>query len=308
MSEASQTSAGDAGATPLTLVTGPLGAGKTTLLRHLITGRAGRLAVIVNEFGELGIDGRLLEGRNVRLTELDGGCVCCSLIGEFEAALAEILERVAPAAIVVETTGVAEPEAIVYDVAEGFEGVRLDGVVTIMDADAMESFPELGATTRMQVAVADLIVLNKVDLVPGDGLEALEAALRRHNPRAPVVRTEHCRVDLDLVFGIARAGPVSRPVHSHQPEYQSFVYRSERAMDRDRFLEAVATLAPAVYRAKGIVRLAGGGALFNYVNGRTALEPWAEEPTALVFIGRAANDEEARIGARLRAAEIADAL
>ena len=98
--------------TPITLVTGPLGSGKTTLLRHILATRLAKIAIVMNEFGEIAIDAKVIEGKNVRIAELGGGCVCCSLLGEFEAAVNEIIEKVAPEMIVVETTGLAEPEDV----------------------------------------------------------------------------------------------------------------------------------------------------------------------------------------------------
>ena len=103
---------------PITLITGPLGSGKTTLLRHILATRPAKIAIVMNEFGEIAIDTKVIEGKNVRISELGGGCVCCSLLGEFEAAVTEILEKVAPEIIVVETTGLAEPEALVFNIQE----------------------------------------------------------------------------------------------------------------------------------------------------------------------------------------------
>lgn len=290
--------------TPITLVSGPLGSGKTTLLRHILTSSPLRLTLILNEFGELGIDGKLIQGRNVQLTELDGGCVCCSLIGEFEAAVEEIIETAAPEAIVVETTGVAEPEALVFDVSETLPGVRVDGVVTIMDADGLIRFPELGRTARMQVAAADLLLLNKIDLVAEEALAPLQAKLHKLNPRAPVIPTRHGRVDPALLFGLTHSRPME-PVHPiHPPEYESFVYRPVRTLKRDCFERFAVGLDPEVYRAKGFVPFPEGTYLFNYVNGRWDLEPLAEEESGLVFIGRGIKAKEARILRSLQACEV----
>src|SRR2546422_7185349 len=110
--------------TPITLITGPLGAGKTTLLRHILAARTAKMAIVMNEFGEIAIDAKVVEGKNVKLAELGGGCVCCSLLGEFEAAVKEIVERVDPDIIVVETTGVAEPEAIAFNIQDALPQCR----------------------------------------------------------------------------------------------------------------------------------------------------------------------------------------
>ena len=142
--------------TPLTVITGPLGSGKTTLLRHIIATMPRRLAILMNEFGEIAIDSKIVAGKNVQMAELGGGCVCCALLGEFDAALHEILATVAPEWIVVETTGVAEPDALVLDIEDNIPAVRLDGVVTVADADAMVRFPRLGHTTRLQIEAAGI--------------------------------------------------------------------------------------------------------------------------------------------------------
>jgi len=123
--------------TRITLVTGPLGSGKTTLLRHILATRPAKIAIVMNEFGEIAIDTKVIEGKNVRIAELGGGCVCCSLLGEFEAAVNEIITRVEPEIIIVETTGLAEPEALVFDIQEALPQCRLDGVVSLMDADML---------------------------------------------------------------------------------------------------------------------------------------------------------------------------
>src|SRR4029077_10604909 len=102
--------------TPITLITGPLGSGKTTLLRHILATKPAKIAIVMNEFGEIAIDTKVIEGKNVRISQLGGGCVCCSLLGEFEAAVNEIIEKVEPETIVVETTGLAEPQSLVFNI------------------------------------------------------------------------------------------------------------------------------------------------------------------------------------------------
>ena len=190
--------------TPITLITGPLGSGKTTLLRHILATQPGKIAIVMNEFGEIAIDTKVIEGKNVRIAELGGGCVCCSLLGEFEAAVNEIIEKIAPERIVVETTGLAEPEALVFNIQEALPQCRLDGVVSVIDADMLIRFPELGHTTRLQIEGADILLLNKIDLIEPGQIEPLETKLREINPTAAIVRTERCRIDPELLFGIGR--------------------------------------------------------------------------------------------------------
>lgn len=272
--------------TPVTVITGPLGSGKTTLLRLMLDVAQRKLAIIMNEFGELAIDSKIIEGKNIRMAELAGGCVCCSLVGEFEAAINELIDAVAPEQIVVEATGLAEPEALAYDIQENLPRVRLDGVVSVMDADGLLRFPSLGHTTRMQIEAADLLLLNKTDLAPAEALARFETQLREINPAAPIVRTQRCAVDLDLLFGIARTRDTPAERHIHQPEFESFSVTSSARFDREAFGRFAETLAPAVYRAKGFVQFADESCLFNFVNGRWDLEPFASDATELVFIGR----------------------
>ncbi len=272
--------------TPITLVTGPLGTGKTTLLRHILRTRPAKIAIVMNEFGEIAIDTKVIEGKNVRIAELGGGCVCCSLVGEFEAAVNEIIEKVTPEMIIVETTGLAEPEALVFNIQEALPQCRLDGVVSVIDADMLVRFPELGHTTRLQIEGADILLLNKIDLVQATQIEPLETKLREINPTAAIVRTERCRINPELLFGIGQEKKIARPEHQHQLEFESFTFSSDKIFSRDCF-EAFADSLPAnVLRAKGFIRFPDGAQLFNFVAGRWDLEPFETSETELVFIGR----------------------
>lgn len=293
--------------TPITLITGPLGSGKTTLLRHILAVQPGKIAIVMNEFGEIAIDAKVIEGKNVRISELGGGCVCCSLLGEFEAAVNEIIETITPDRIVVETTGLAEPEALVFNIEEALPQCRLDGVVSVIDADMLIRFPELGHTTRLQIEGADILLLNKIDLVESGQIEPLETKLKEINPTAVIVRTERCVIDPELLFGIGRSpreirsrvimpsaiSDISRgerkiapSKHRHQAEFESFAYTSGKIFSRDCFEELATGLPASVVRAKGFIRFADGGQLFNFVAGRWELEAFESERTELVFIGR----------------------
>ena len=271
--------------TPVTLITGPLGSGKTTLLRHILEMVARKIAILMNEFGDIAIDSQIIEGKNIRIADLGGGCVCCSLLGEFEAAVTEVIDTVHPDLIIVETTGVAEPDALMFDIQENLPQVRLDGVVTVADADAMVRYPHLGQTGRVQIEAADIIVLNKVDLVAAEQVAEVTARLRQLNEDAPILPTQRCQVDPDVLFGLAQAHEVSPPQHRHQLDIDSFSYASAATLERNCFEALVEGLSPTVARAKGFVRFAEGTYLFNYVAGRWDLEAFSDKPTTLVFIG-----------------------
>lgn len=289
--------------TPLTVITGPLGSGKTTLLRYLLAETSEKIAILMNEFGEIAIDSKIIQGKNVQMAELGGGCVCCSLAGEFEAAVNEIIDTVNPPRIILETTGVAEPDALVFDIQQELANVRLDGVVTILDAQDLVQYPHLGHTARMQIEDADLILLNKVDLVSQADLKAIEEKLRKVNELAPVIHTQRCQVDTNLLFGIGKERTSKPPHHVHQPEFDSFSYRSQARFDRQEFEEVVDSLGGDVVRAKGFICFDEGSYLFNFVTGRWELEPFEQVSTELVFIGKRLRDRQAELVAQLKSCE-----
>jgi G3E family GTPase len=283
--------------TPITLVTGPLGSGKTTLLRHILATRPSKIAIVMNEFGEMAIDAKVIEGKNVRIAELGGGCVCCSLLGEFEAAVTEVIKKVAPEMIIVETTGLAEPEALVFNIQEALHQCRLDGVISVIDADMLVRFPELGHTTRLQIEGADILLLNKIDLVDAKQIEPLETKLREINRTAAIVSTERCRIDPELLFGIpqSREKKIELPRHEHQPEFESFTFSSDNIFSRHCFERFADTLPTNVIRAKGFIRFPDGVQLFNFVAGRWELEAFEADRTELVFIGKGIAREKSAI-------------
>jgi G3E family GTPase len=288
---------------PLTLITGPLGSGKTTLLRHILEVVPQKLAILVNEFGEIAIDSQIIEGKNVRIADLGGGCVCCSLLGEFEAAVTEVIDTVHPDLIIVETTGVAEPDALVFDIQENVPQVRLDGVVTVVDADAMVRYPRLGQTGRSQIEAADIMLLNKVDLVSAEQLTDVTTRLQQLNATAPILPARHCQVDPDVLFGLSRTREVDPPQHRHQPEVESVSYTSTAMLARPCFEAVVAGFSPDIWRAKGFVNFPEGTYLFNYVAGRWDLEAFTQKPTMLVVIGAHVTRHEAGLIGALKRCE-----
>ena len=198
---------------PVTVLTGFLGAGKTTLLNRILSEDHGRrYAVIVNEFGEIGIDGELIVGADEELFEMNNGCVCCTVRGDLIRTLHALLRRSASGpvpfdAIVVETTGLAAPGPV----AQTFfvdpvlrAGTRLDSVTTVVDARHIGMRLDDTPEAAEQIAFADQVVLNKTDLVDKDELEQVEQRLRRLNPLAPIHRAERARVPLASI--LARGG------------------------------------------------------------------------------------------------------
>jgi cobalamin biosynthesis protein CobW len=285
------------------VITGFLGSGKTTLLRHILDrGLAGRrVAVIVNEIGEVGVDGKVLEGVNVeRMIELDSGCVCCTIGRHFGLALQELVETVEPELIVVETTGVADPSNIAFEAKQA--GFPLDATIAVVDALDFERHQEASDVAREQIAVADFVVLNKTDLVDADRVASVEAAIRALNDRALVVRTHHGIVDPDVLFGTAArshlerlraagspstALPTVRHAHLDRDNVSAFAYSSRHPFVRSQFEAFLESLPKTVYRAKGLVRFTDSewSALFNFTCGRAEFE-W-REPAGPDFVGSA---------------------
>lgn len=272
--------------TPITIVTGSLGSGKTTLLRRILGTTGRRLAVLMNEFGEIAIDSKVIAGRNVQMIELAGGCVCCSLSGELELAVQEIIDTAQPEQIVLEATGVAEADALVYEIEDNIPMVRLDGVVSIVDAYASTRFPHIGYTTRTQLEAADILLLNKIDLVTEEELRRVEEQARSYNGRATLFRSVRCEIDTEFLFGRGIEKRVAVEPSPHSEGFQSVLFTASKTMNRDRFQHFVESLPESVYRAKGLIVFADGTALFNYVAGRAELEDFPAEKTELVFIGR----------------------
>jgi G3E family GTPase len=197
--------------TPVTVLTGYLGAGKTTLLNRILTEDHGkRYAVIVNEFGEIGIDNDLIVGADEEVFEMSNGCVCCTVRGDLIRVLQGLAKRQTLSggrgfdAIIIETTGLADPGPV----AQTFfvdEDVKkrtvLDSVTTVVDARHVTARLGDSREAREQIAFADQIVLNKTDLVDEAALRAVEARLRRLNPLAPIHRAERSNVPLAAILG-----------------------------------------------------------------------------------------------------------
>ena len=196
--------------TPVTVLTGYLGAGKTTLLNRILSEDHGkRYAVIVNEFGEIGIDNDLIVGSDEEVFEMNNGCVCCTVRGDLIRVLSGLMKRQGAAgrgfdAIVVETTGLADPGPVAqtFFVDDDVRAkTRLDSVTTVVDAKHILLRLEDSREAREQIAFADQIVLNKADLVSEDELKVVEARLRRMNPLAPIHRATRSDVPLAAVLG-----------------------------------------------------------------------------------------------------------
>ena len=292
------------------LITGFLGAGKTTLIRHLLSSgfnTEARVAVIVNEVGEIGIDGAVIdrqEGQDVDVMELTSGCICCTIKTDFFKAVQEIRRTINPSHLIVEATGIAQPgdmfDILCQEPVSGFS--RLKSVITVVDAGFFEAREVLGIFYDNQIKCADILILNKTDQVDDNRREQIKTVLSELNAESHILFAQHCAVESNTLLGLSDRQQDRFPgdPFSHQHEqggFSSFTFEDRRLMDKpklDRFLES---LPPNLFRCKGWVRLSDGPKLLNYTGGSYRYEPGdGEHQTTLVFVGRNC-DEKAIIEA-----------
>jgi len=304
--------------TPVTVLTGFLGAGKTTLLNRILTEQHGKkYAVIVNEFGEAGIDNDLVVNADEEVFEMNNGCICCTVRGDLIRILGGLMKRAEKFdAILLETTGLADPAPVAQtffvddDVAAK---TRLDAVVTLVDACHFETQVEDSHEAAEQVAFADLILINKVDLVSAQQVERIESRIRAMNPYARITHCEQCGVPLDGVLGqdafnLARVLEIEPHfldedhAHEHDDEVTSISLETDQPLDPDRFHEWFGGLlrekGQDILRSKGILDMNGETERFviqgvHMLITGDRMGPWPEgeaRRSRLVFIGRGLED------------------
>ncbi len=308
---------------PVTVVTGFLGSGKTTLVNHILGEQHGRkIAVIINEFGEISVDGQLvLRDDQEDLVEFNNGCLCCTVRGDLVDTLAKLKDRSDLDAILIETTGLADPAPVAstFFIADEIKSdTRLDSFVTLADAVNLERNLEQSEEAQEQIAFADIILLNKMDLVTTEQAEDVERRIRTLNPFAKIHHTEHSTIDLDKVFGVGAFDLDAKlevdPLflddleHEHDDAVTSFFLREERPIDINRFMLWLTPLLQErgddLFRSKGIFYAQGfkERVVFQSVRMLTAMKPdrpWKEgekKCTEYVVIGRNLDREEFAAG------------
>jgi G3E family GTPase len=278
---------------PVTVLTGYLGAGKTTLLNRILSEPHGKkYAVIVNEFGEIGIDNDLVVGADEEVFEMNNGCICCTVRGDLMRILDGLMRQKGKFdAIIVETTGLADPAPVAQtffmDPNVGRK-TKLDAVVTVADAKWLNERLKDAPEAKNQIAFADVILINKTDLVSPNELSEVEARIRGINPYAKLHKTQRAKVPLDAVLG-RNAFDLDRILdlepdflrgddhqhhhdhdhdhdhdhahgglkHYHDEEMQSIALRTDEPLDPDKFFPWVQDLVqkegPNILRCKGIL-------------------------------------------------------
>jgi G3E family GTPase len=300
--------------TPVTVLTGYLGAGKTTLLNRILTETHGkRYAVIVNEFGEVGIDNDLIVNADEEIFEMNNGCICCSVRGDLIRILEGLMKRRGKFdGIIVETTGLADPAPVAQTFLVDDDvrrNTKLDAIVTVIDAKHLLGEIDQAPEAQEQIAFADVVLLNKTDLVSEPDIKTIEARIRSINPYAMIHRTERCALDLEKVLD-RNAFDLNRVLefepdfldeahdHEHDSHVKSLSLTTDTSLIPQKFLpwiqDVVQQFGPDILRLKGIIQFKDDPDRFVIQGVHMLIEgdhqrPWKPgEPSnsRLVFIGR----------------------
>lgn len=309
---------------PVTVLTGYLGSGKTTLLNRILSEDHGkRYAVIVNEFGELGIDNDLVVGADEEVFEMNNGCICCTVRGDLIRIISGLMKRIDRFdAVIIETTGLADPAPVAqtFFVDDDVRGkTALDAVVTVTDAKHLPARLSDSPEAAEQVAFADVIILNKIDLIDEQEQQALVARIHTINPYAKVLTANHCDVDLSEVLDLG-AFDLERIIslepgflteehaHEHDEQVKSISLTANQPLLPERFdawiTEVLRSDGVNILRCKGILHLLDQPKRYVFqsvhmlANG-IFTQPWtSSEPrhSRLVFIGRDLDEAKLRAG------------
>ena len=326
---------------PVTIVSGFLGAGKTSLLNHILNADHGlRVAVLVNDFGEINIDAELISGVSGESTiNLSNGCICCSIRDDLLEATVQLIQRPNPPEyIVVETSGVSDPMAVslTFMARELRSAARVDSMLTVVDSEQIDQVDRKHRELALdQIAMADIVVLNKVDLVNDEKREELADFVKNLVPRARILETTHGKVPLDLALGVGTYdlrrfsgtsgldvhvhpnGEAHDHDHAHDREdehdhtlvFNTWSYMTDKPLSHRAVRHAVKTLPATIYRAKGFVYLdetPDRKGIVHVVGQRARLiigEPWGDEKpgTQLVFIGEYGGIDDCELQSRFDA-------
>jgi G3E family GTPase len=309
---------------PVTVLTGYLGAGKTTLLNRILTYEHGKkVAVIVNEFGEVGIDNQLVIDADEEIFEMNNGCICCTVRGDLIRIIGNLMQRRDKFDhLVIETTGLADPAPVIqtFFVDEDIQSqLALDAVITVVDAKHIWQHWD-SDEAQEQIAFADVILLNKIDLVSEAELAELEKRILDMNAMVKIYRTQNADLAIESILGVKafdldRALQVdpeflNEDAHEHDESVYSFAIVEERPLDSEKLSAWVNNLlqtkGPDIFRMKGILNLAGEANRFVFqgvhmiFDGRSD-RPWKPDEqrrSELVFIGRNLNEAALREGFR----------
>lgn len=297
---------------PLTILTGFLGAGKTTLLNRILSGNHGlRVAVLVNDFGSINIDAALVVGVENNVISLANGCVCCTLRDDLIQTVFETINRPEqPEYILLEASGVADPIgiAMTFISPKLCDHIRLDSITCVVDADqvfAHPEYPHLSELKLRQIASADMMILNKVDLAGAEQVKRVRNWIEEHFNNIRVVETNFCEVAFEILLGVGQFdaarigmgshedGDAHHDTHKHGQLFSTWSYETDRPLSLDALKEAAKKLPGGILRCKGIVYTSDAPerrAALQVVGRRadvTLLDEWKGAPpsTRIVAIG-----------------------
>ena len=305
---------------PVTVLTGYLGAGKTTLLNRILTHEHGKkVAVIVNEFGEVGIDNQLVIDADEEIFEMNNGCICCTVRGDLIRIIGNLMRRRDKFDhLVIETTGLADPAPVIqtFFVDEEIQTqLNLDAVVTVVDAKHIWSHWD-SDEAQEQIAFANVILLNKTDLVEPEQLEKLKQKIRSMNGMVKIYTTQNADIDMDSVLGVKafdleqalliEPELLGEDTHEHDESVFSFAIVESGEINLEKLnswlTELLQTQGPNIFRMKGILNVAGEDNRFVFqgvhmiFDGRPdrLWKPSETRKNELVFIGRNLNAQQLR--------------
>lgn len=303
------------------LLSGFLGSGKTTLLKHIMSLGADMsdIVIIMNEIGDVGIDGMLLKDIGSEMVELTSGCICCSMSDDLQTSIEDILQRFEPRYIIIEATGIADPESVSKIIARSdFKNeVELHKIITVMDAQCWGVRDVFGTLFVRQLKQADTIILNKIDLLKKDDIPLYLNEIHNELPGPQVIPAVNCLVEPEVVWrkpadpgiGKPESGGNSRESHlnnhgifpyfdhktgtgTHKEKayadtnFVTFSFSESSPLDEIAFNRFIHKLPHELFRLKGLVNFGHRTMMINSVGGKTEWESWEDNPeTHLAFIG-----------------------
>jgi G3E family GTPase len=323
---------------PVTVLTGFLGAGKTTLLNHLLTQQHGhKCAIIINEFGDISIDNQLVVGADEEILELNNGCLCCRVRKDLIKSLGDLFKRQKRFDyVLVETTGLADPGPVAqtFFLPELAKMLRLDGIVTVADARHLKKELAEAPEAAAQIAFADVILLNKTDLVSPNDVDRMEDRIRRMNSLAKIHRTLRSQIDAGRILNL-RARDIDAPLeaatteardearhdskqahdhiheehsHYHDEKVRSFCIVEDRALDLKKaeawISKLLGKMGTNIYRTKGILHIHGQPKRVVFQGVQMSFDatperfwkPDEKRQNRMVFIGRELDEARIRAG------------
>lgn len=307
---------------PVTVLTGYLGAGKTTLLNQILTQEHGkRIALIVNEFGEIGIDNQLVVDSDEEILEMNNGCICCTVRGDLIRIIGKLLDRRDSFDhLIIETTGLADPAPVIQSFFVDeilYQQMQLDAIVTVVDAKYIQDHWS-SSEAQEQIAFADVILVNKTDLVSTEELNSLHQQIRGLNAISNIHSTQNCQIDIDCILGIGAfdlknaltIDPqfLEESAHEHDQSVATVAIANQGIVNGDKLNRWLNQLVQAIgqdlFRMKGILNVDDEDRRFVFQGVHMTLDgrpgkPWKPKETKtneLIFIGRNLNESELREG------------